>query len=505
MKNSQLKIGILLSYVSMGINLAVELLYTPVMIRLLGQKDYGLYTLVGSVVSYLSLFSLGFTGAYLRFYSRYEQKKDRAGVARLNGLFLVIFLCMSAAAFICGMVLSQFTEQLFGTNLTPDELRKAQVLMQILVVNVALTFPASLFSSIVSAHEQFLFQRVVQLIGVVVNPFICLPLLLMGYGSVAVVSITTLITVAKLLVNIWYCFCKIRAPFAFQGFDFLLFREIGAFSFFLFLNMIIDQVNWSVDKYILGRISGTIQVAIYGVATQFNTMFQSCTTTISSVFAPRVNRIVAEKTPDSDKRVSDLLIKVGRLQYVVSLYIFVGFLFCGRLFIIWWAGAEYEASYLVALLLMSPMVIILPHNLGIEVRRAKNLHQMASLIMLVTATFNMAISIPLAKRWGAAGAALGTWIGLVINMAAIDIYYVKLVHIDIKRLYANIGSLTKAAAVPVLIGLVGCSFERLSWCMGWAVLYTLLYFIFMYKFGMNESERALTQRIFAKLARRKQS
>lgn len=83
MKISQLKLGVALSYVSMGLNMVVHLAYTPVMIRLLGQSEYGLYTLVGSVVSYLSLFSLGFTGAYLRFYSRYSHKGDKTGVARL--------------------------------------------------------------------------------------------------------------------------------------------------------------------------------------------------------------------------------------------------------------------------------------------------------------------------------------------------------------------------------------------------------------------------------------
>ena len=273
MKSNQLKLGVLLSYASMALNMVVQLVYTPVMIRLLGQSEYGLYTLVGSVVSYLSLFSLGFTGAYLRFYSRYAQKGDRTGVARLNGMFLTLFLCMSAAAIACGMTLSQFTPQLFGSNLTPAELSKAKILMQILVINVALTFPSSVFDSIVSAHEQFLFQRVLQLAGVAFNPLICLPLLLMGHGSVAVVGVTTAITIAKLATNIWFCRFKIHAPFEFRNFNFSLLKEIGAFSFFLFFNMIIDQVNWSVDKFILGRVAGTGAVAVYGVGSMINSMF----------------------------------------------------------------------------------------------------------------------------------------------------------------------------------------------------------------------------------------
>ena len=204
-KGNQLKIGVILSYVSMALNMIIQLTYTPIMIHLLGQSEYGLYTLVGSVVSYLGLFSLGFTGAYLRFYSRYMQQGDSIGVARLNGMFLTLFLCMSVVALLCGMILSWFANQLFGSNLTLAELEKSQILMRILVVNIALTFPSSVFDSVVSAHEQFLFQRILQLAGVIFNPLLCLPLLLLGYGSIAVVTVTTVITILKLTVNILFC------------------------------------------------------------------------------------------------------------------------------------------------------------------------------------------------------------------------------------------------------------------------------------------------------------
>lgn len=80
----QLKLGVILSYLSTGLNMLIQLIYTPIMIRLLGQSEYGLYTLVGSVVSYLSLFSLGFTGAYLRFYSKRKAQNNAAGIAELN-------------------------------------------------------------------------------------------------------------------------------------------------------------------------------------------------------------------------------------------------------------------------------------------------------------------------------------------------------------------------------------------------------------------------------------
>ena len=76
MKN-QLKAGVVLSYITTAVSIVIQLVYMPVMIKLLGQSEYGLYSLVSSVVSYLSLFSLGFSGAYVRCFAMSYKKKKK--------------------------------------------------------------------------------------------------------------------------------------------------------------------------------------------------------------------------------------------------------------------------------------------------------------------------------------------------------------------------------------------------------------------------------------------
>ena len=174
MKN-QLKAGVILSYISTVITIAIQLIYMPVMIRLLGKSEYGLYSLVSSVVSYLSLFSLGFTGAYVRFFAKSCNNKEK--LASLNGMFLTLFSILAALATICGLILSFFPEQIFGSKLSDLELAKARILMIILVINIAISLISGMFDSVIGAYEQFIFQRIAGLISSIVNPFICLPLL----------------------------------------------------------------------------------------------------------------------------------------------------------------------------------------------------------------------------------------------------------------------------------------------------------------------------------------
>ena len=490
------KIGVLLSYVDMGMNMVIQLVYTPVMIRLLGQSEYGLYTLAGSVVSYLSLFSLGFTGAYVRFYSqsRYSGKEEET--ARLNGMFLTVFSLMSLAALFSGFCLSQFPEQVFGGQLSAGELKRSQILMRILTVNLAMSFPASLFTSIVSAHEQFFYQRVLSLAGILANPFLALPLLLAGRGSVAVVCVTTLITFMKFMVNVWFCLKKLKTRFLFNRFRLSVLREISVFSFFLFLNMLIDQLNWNIDKLILSHAGGTRDVAVYGVGAQINSLYLNFSTAISSVFAPKVNRLVAQEEEGLLGHLTELFIKVGRVQFAVLALIASGFLFFGKYFIVdIYVGKEYEEAYWVALLLIVPVTVPLIQNLGLEIQRAMNKHQFRSVLYTLMACVNVACSIPLAYCFGPSGAAAGTAAGLVLaNGLLMNWYYAKGIGINIRAFWKQIRSLAKGLIAPALLGI--WLYPRLASMNIWMYLfciliYTVLYGISFWLLGLNRDEKAL--------------
>ena len=76
------------------------------MIQVLGKSEYGLYNTVVSIVSMLSILSLGFNSCYIRYYSKYKQDNNTEAIYKLNGLFLIIFLVIGVVAFLCGLFLT---------------------------------------------------------------------------------------------------------------------------------------------------------------------------------------------------------------------------------------------------------------------------------------------------------------------------------------------------------------------------------------------------------------
>lgn len=498
MQVSQRKLGILLNYLSEAVRIATTLVYTPVMLRLLGQSEYGLYQLVSSVVSYLGLLSFGFGSAYVRYHSGYQVKGDSAGIARLNGMFLLVFSAMSVLCLICGGAMVRNAQLVFGDGLTASELAKARLLLSILVVNMALTFPNSVFDCYVTAHERFVFQKLLRLLQNVLSPFLTLPLLLMGYGSVAVTAVSLLLAAAVFLTNVFYCKRKLRIAFSFQNLRFSLLREMWAFTFFIFLNQIIDQINWSVDKFLLGRMRGTAAVAVYGIGSQIHSLYMQMSTAISAVFIPKVNRIVAQS--DNNAELTRLMAKVGRVQALILALIVTGFAFFGRPFLRLWAGSGYEEAYGVALLLIVPVTVPLIQNLGIEIQRAKNRHHVRSVVYTCLAAGNVVLSIFLIRRWGCTGAAAGTAIAVIAgNILFMNWYYQKRIGLDMAFFWKEILGFVPSWILTCLFGFAFVSCVEIN---GWGmllcavILYTAVYGAVMWRFGMNVYEKQLVQSIF---------
>lgn len=505
MKFNQLKAGAILSYTSMGLGYLVSIIYTPIMLRLLGQSEYGLYNLVASVVAYLGVLNFGFGSAYMRYYSRYRVEDDQNNIAKLNGMFLLIFSVIGLIAVIAGTILALNTELIFGSKLTVGQLSRARILMLILVVNLAISFPGIVFMSHITANEQFVFQKIVQMIRVVVNPLVVLPVLILGYGSVGMVIATTALNVSIEIINVTYCIKKLKMRFSFSHFDYGLMRKMTIFSSFIFINLIVDQVNWNVDKFILGRFHGTVSVAVYSLAAQLNSYYLSMSTSISSVFVPRVHRLVASS--DDNQVLTELFTKIGRVQFIILSLVSTGLIFFGRPFINIWAGSSYDGSYVILLLLIIPGTISSTiQNIGIEIQRAKNLHQFRSWLYILIAIGNIGITIPLAKFYSGVGAALGTAIAIIIgNGFIMNWYYNAKVGLDIKYFWKQVISFVPSLVPPIIAGLLFNKYfdlYNIANFLGFSILYVLIFIVSTCFIGMNQFEKELIGKPLTKLLRR---
>ena len=452
MKKNHLKSGFVLSYAAIFIQSVISILYTPVMLRLLGQSDYGLLQLAMSAIAHLGILSFGFSGSYLRFYSQYRALGEKKAIDALNGMFLEVFLAASALALICGGAVTGFADLIFDSSMNSSQVASLRILLAIMTVNLAVSFPTSVFDSYIIAHEKFTFQKILVIITAFLNPLMTFPLLLAGGGSVSVAVCVTLITLIKLCVSGIYCVKRLGMRFDFS-LDKSLFKKICSFSFFVFLNIISDQINWNADKTILGITRGADEVTLYSLGAQFNTYFLTFSYALSSLFSPRAYRIASAKR--SDVILDRFFAKFGRLQLGVMGFIFLGLATLGKPFMRLWSGLQSDIPYYTAMILITPLLVTSIQSIGIEIQRAKDLHRFRSILYIIMAGVNILISIPLCIRFGSLGGAAGTSVSLVIgNIIIMNIYYEKRVRLNMAYFWKEIARLLPAFVPPVICAVV---------------------------------------------------
>lgn len=506
MQRNQISGGAILSYIQMALSIVIGLAYTPIMIRLLGQGEYGLYSTVSSVTSILSVLNLGFGSAYQRYYSKYKKEGDETKISRLNGLFLTIFSILGLIAFCCGLFLVFHIQLLFDTGLTTEEYKTARILLIILVVQLTLFFPTCVFTTIISAHEEYIFSKSIQIIKTLLSPFLTLPLLLLGYKSIAIVSVSLFVAILCDSLNVYYVLFKLRERFKFGKIEPGLFKSLLSYIAFIALHLITDQINWNVDKILLGRFNGTSVVAVYSVGYSIYSYMIYFGTPISSLFIPKIHRITADfslTTAEKANEYSRIFTKVGRIQYVLIGCIVSGFILFGRQFIQLWVGDGYSVSYWITLLLMIPGSIDLIQVIGIEIQRSQNLHKFRGIVYIIMALINITLSIPLCIRWGAIGSALGTAFSFVVVQGVIiNIYLQKKCHVDIIDFWKNILRMSLGILPPFAFGMITVRFFRIdSWLLiiTGALAYCFAYAVSMWLIGLNSEEKDIARSLMRKL------
>lgn len=474
------------------------------MLRMMGQSEYGLYSLVASVISYLTVLDLGLGNAIVRYTAKFRAERKTIEQYEMFGMFLVLYIVIGFIAFGVGLGLYYNVDTLFGATMSFEELDKARIMILFLIFNLAVTFPMSIFGSIITAYERFVFPKVINIIRILLNTIIMVCLLEMGYKAIAMVILQTVFNLLTLTINYFYCKCKLRIKMFFRNFQWSFLKEVAIYSFWIFLNVIMDKIYWNTGQFILGAFVGTTAVAVFAIAIQLVNMYMQFSTAINSVFLPKVTAMVTQN--DNGKEISDLFIRMGRIQYIVVAFILTGFIVFGRDFINLWAGPGYESAYPITLLFFVSLVIPLIQNLGITILQARNQMKFRSMLYIVIAVISFVFQIILAKKYGGIGCAIAIAGALFIGQGLImNVYYHKKQRLDIWLFWTEIIKMSILPMIICISALFLLSDKALDswWSLCFAVIvYLIVYIPMFYLFSMNLAEKKLILKLMSFFAKK---
>lgn len=490
---SQRKIGAVLGYLNILLQMVVNFLYIPLLLYYIGKEEFGLYQLIGSLIAYFIVMDFGLSDMVVRFYVRYITIKDDIGaenilaIARRGYVILCIFILL------IGFVGYVFIPAWFDNTMTKEEIDEGMNIYILLLFNFVITMLGMIYKAVINARQKFLFLRGIACLQTVMQPILVLAILQAWPCAYAVAAATSIVNVLFILWQIVYVKRILRVRIKYHYWNNKLLHGVGHFMLMQVIVLVTDMVFLKTNQVILGLISGTVMVAIYAIAANIQQAYMSLSCSISGVFLPHVTEMVVKNA--NSVELSSMFIRIGRLQFFILGLVGSGFVIFGQEFIELWAGEGFEDSYWIALLIMLPFTTDLIQNVGFAILQAKNRYGIRAMVQTIMAVINIMLAIPLGMKYGGIGCAAATGLCMFLgNGVGMSYCYSKFLHLQMKKFWGQIITmLFKVSLLTAAVYVVNCFLPEAGGVLFVVkvIAYTAIYGVMAYLFGFNKYERSL--------------
>ena len=479
--SKQIKIGAILSYASIAINILSGLLYTPWMVNQIGQNDYGLYTLANSVITLLMV-DFGLSAATARYLSKYNAEGKREEAERFLGAVYKLYIIVDAVI-LTALVIIYFRIDTIYATLTPDELSRFKVVYIISALFSIINFPLVTFNGILTSYEKFVIYRVCLVSFTIIA-------LLMGFGLYALVTVHAVVGLGVALFKFIVIKKTVPLKVDFKHTDKSLYKDIFGFSLWTTISFIIQHLVFNVTPSILGMVTGAAQIAVFGIVTTIEGYSYTITTAINGMFMPKISRLV---TDESEESLNKLLVDVGKFQFAINGLIIAGFAVVGKSFINLWMGEAYLDAYYGILLVVIPGAFFNSLQIANTTIIVEGKVKLMAIVNIITGVINICLSYPMSKSFGVIGACVSICVAYSVRSIVLLVLYHKILPFNIirfiKQCYVRV-------SIPIIVTiLIGFAINTVIPDGGWIVLIlkggiiSVVFGALVFILGFNKSEK----------------
>ena len=488
-KNIQIKVGGILSYVSIFINILAGLIYTPWMIQEIGPSQYGLFTLANSLIS-LFLIDFGLSSATARYVSLYRAEGNQEKVDRFLGAIYKLYLLVDTIIFICLIILFFLIDSIY-VKLTPIELEQLKVVYCIAGLYSIISFPFVTLNGILTAYEQFIQQKLADIIYRVLVVVLKVIILLQGGGLYALVIVNAIAGLTSIFYKIFIIKRNTEVKPKFDKTETGLYKKIFEFSIWVTVASLAQRLVFNITPSILGMVANTTAIAIFGIITTIESYTFTLTNAINGMFIPKVSRIYTRHN-DNDS-IMRLMLNVGRFQYALNGLIVVGFAVLGKEFIVLWMGESYIEAYYGILLVIIPGMFYNALEIAHTAITVQNKVRIQAFVNIGMGICNVILSLVLSKIYGVIGACISIFIAYSLRAIILHIIYNKILDIDIimfaKKCYLK---LMPVMIISLVFGKLILSVNSIE---GWGgilcngIIVVAIYGFLIFMFGITKEEK----------------
>ncbi len=475
------------------VKIAITFVMSPLIVKALGNYDYGIWEMVFAVVGYMGILDLGLTPAIIRYVARHQALEDRTELNRIYSSAMAFMFPVGFAMALVVVGIAFFAPQIIIKGATDASQSKYFIFMLIVAAQTFVDFIGSLFDSFLEGFQKYKLRNYTTVFMSVAGAIVIYPLLKNGGG------LLTIAVANAVGYTVKYSFYGVMlASSRFGSFRFRLsdcsFATLkGMFSFGVnnLIYSISLRISTVTDSLVIGAFLGPAVVTLYIIPYNFISQARTLIWALSRNFMPLFSELDALGHAEAAQK---LFFQASRIMVGIIMPLVIGIVMLGPAFLHHWMGAEYarEGRYVLYIIALAYGIQWL-NPLANRMLTGYGLHGIMAKIGIISSFCNLAFSLILVQFIGKEGVALGTLLP-VLFFEPLYLYKV------CKILETGLWWYARQVLIPLLLPVVsitaGIAFlcrlhapESLLQVMGIAVAGMLLYLPTFWLFGLRIDER----------------
>lgn len=472
---TEIRKGALLNYLLLFLQIGIPLLLTPFIMGELGTAEYGVYMLAGTIMARLYLSDLGRTTT-TKFLSEYQSRHDTEGESVFLGNITLLYAGIGVLILLLGLAVYPWLDEIFF-HFSEQELGIYKILYLLMLGNAAIMFPARSLIGVADARQKFTIPSFIAVAFSIINALGTVIILMKGGRSIALMSFTILTGFVAMGIHIAYCFGCLGARVRWNKWSATMCRGIIVFSFWMFLNQLINMLNAGTGNYIVAITQGSVYASIYTNGLQIYAHYYMLAGVLSALFLPRVVTMIVQGASPSTQ--TDAMIQLGRWQLMILGYFLFALLFFGREFFYLWVGhiphADAHLSWFITAALIVPQTFALVQALGWQISQARNVLKQRVMITGFNSFLFIVVSFFVCRYFGLYAQAVWAACSIIIQLLMINLIHYRSMGLEIGRFYRE--TFAKFPLLSIVLSTICVGINYITPVFSWKML-SLRFFLF---------------------------
>jgi len=356
--NKRIAVNTIVIYIRLIVSALIGLITTRLILKALGADDYGLYSVIGGIVSFMNIIGTSMITATNRFISVELGKGENGDINKTFNTVLLVHVLLALGLVLIGETIGLIYVNNY-LNVAPEKLGDAAFVLHFSLLTTAISILSVPYHGLIVAREKFIFASSVEVLSLIVKLGLVLLLALSDGNKLRLFTlIMLLVTLMIFAANVLYCKIKdsnvIHIGLNKNKSDYKSVFSFAGWSLFGATAFIGKEQGASM---VINYFFGTALNASFGLASQVNRYAMMFTKGLSQAAAPQIMKSYGANASD---RSLFLVYTISRVSTLIMLLIVVPLMLCmDSVLILWLKNPPEYTTIFAQFMLINTLVTML--------------------------------------------------------------------------------------------------------------------------------------------------